>query len=193
MIRGAVGYFVFFIILAGFFTPESYQVAQNTVSEMAAQDLPNGWIMRVGFMGFGILLCSGILIQVKRKTYPLPIAIPYAIYGISIFLTGIWSTVFVGYPAEEVFSVTMHSFFATIAGVALIIAIMIHVWFAQNRLVKGLDILYIVLITGFSAMFALSTEYQGLIQRAMYLISFSWMFFFSINSDLKGSGGPRDE
>jgi len=193
MIRGAVGYFIFFIILASFFTPDSYQVAQNTVSEMAAQGLPNAWIMRVGFMGFGILLCSGILIQVRRKTYPLSIAIPFAIYGISIFLTGIWSTVFVGYPAEEVFSVTMHSFFATIAGVSLIIAIMIHAWFALNKLVKGVDVLYIILITGFSAMFGLSLDDQGIIQRAMYLIAFSWIFFFSINSALKGKGGAIDE
>lgn len=54
----AVGFFVIIIILAHSLAPIEYDWKKNTISTRGAQQYKNAWIMRVGFIGFGLLLCT---------------------------------------------------------------------------------------------------------------------------------------
>ena len=60
-VNSAVVFFVITIILAHSFAPIEYDWKQNTISDLGAQQYKNAWIMRVGFIGFGLLLCAALL------------------------------------------------------------------------------------------------------------------------------------
>ncbi len=51
----AVAYFLSLLILAHLAAPEAYRWQVHTISQLAAQAYANAWIMRVGFIGFGVL------------------------------------------------------------------------------------------------------------------------------------------
>lgn len=58
-----VVFFLSVIIVAHFFAPAGYQWTQNSISELASQGHEYAWIMRSGFIGFGILLTLSIVLS----------------------------------------------------------------------------------------------------------------------------------
>ena len=68
----AVIFFVAIIILAHFFAPIEYDWKLNTISDLGAQQYKNAWLMRMGFIGFGVLLSTALLwsfIHAEEKNY----------------------------------------------------------------------------------------------------------------------------
>ncbi len=68
----AVIFFVQIIILAHIFAPIEYDWKSNTISDLGAQQYKNAWLMRMGFIGFGVLLSTALLwsfIHAEEKNY----------------------------------------------------------------------------------------------------------------------------
>jgi hypothetical membrane protein len=182
MIAIAVLFFMFIIFIASFFTPDNYSILINTVSEMAGQNLPNAWIMRLGFIGFGVVMTFGLSKGMKYKEFSPIVGVPFIIYAISIFATGIWSTEYrlSEVPYSELESV-LHSIFAMIAGFSLTIAIAFNMILSKKQSRRLRDFFYVVVISGLSIIYGLIPEFQGIMQRTMFLVSFSWMIWFFID------------
>lgn len=177
----SVFYFVAVIIIAHFFVPSEYIWTQNTVSELAAQGLPNQWIMQAGFIGFGLLLNLGFIQKFKTAKKIFSADIFIMLYGLAILVTGFFSTMpFIdgmSYSERESF---LHSLFAQIAGVSFTIGIFYRFIIAPSAKEKAFHATFFLLVMGTSLGFGLAengaiTLGQGIIQRTMYLVSFIWL------------------
>jgi hypothetical protein len=177
----AILYFIAVILTAHFFPPSGgYHWTRNTISELAAQGHSAGWVMRAGFIGFGLLLAAGMgwkLVSAGRITGP---DILIVIYGLAILVTGFCSAApidpDVPFSAQEAL---VHSRFATLAGFALVGAVLWNVLVSDPER-RGFHLLFLVLITAISMGFGLADGGslpvgKGILQRLLYLVSFVWL------------------
>lgn len=170
--------FVLIIIVAHGFAPSDYVWWQRTISELAAQNLPLAWIMRAGFISFGIMLVAQVLWSFKHREVPIFVGTALIGYGLSMLATGVWSTVYPGLSGvvnEQ--AGQLHSFFATSAGVMLTLAIVCAIWLTPNSQLKSVHLLFLLAVIGFSVLFGLLPAYQGIFQRLLYLSGLTWLGF----------------
>jgi hypothetical membrane protein len=178
----AAAYFVVLIMLAHFFILPPYSWTQNTISDLAAQGHAHKWIMQTGFIGFGLLVTWGAVSHFNRnrRAYFL---LPVTVYGLSILMSGIFCTApidpSIPYAVRES---ELHSLFATMAGIAMSLAIFWQIVVSSNRRQRWTRILFFVLVVGISALFGLAENQtigldQGIVQRVLYLVGLGWLVF----------------
>ncbi len=180
VISFAIFFFSAVILAAHFFTPSIYHWTTNTISDLAAQNYNNAWIMRAGFIGFGILLNTGILLKFYQAKSINPADILVMLYGLAILLSGIFSAApFDGSTDYSLIADKLHSICAQTAGTALSIGVLVYLLSAHGN-IKLFHLLFLILIIGISALFGLSKNGiinidYGIIQRSLYLVSFLWL------------------
>jgi hypothetical membrane protein len=181
VILASVIYFVAMIVIAHFFAPSRYRWTQNKVSDLAAQGLKYQWIMRAGFIGFGVLLNLGFLlkfVEAGKVSYP---DLLVMVYGLAILLSGFFSTApFLEGVKYSVPESKLHSLFATMAGISFTIGIFYRAVTAPTPAERWIHMIFFVLVTGFSLLFGLCENGviqlgKGLAQRGLYLVSFIWL------------------
>ncbi len=182
-IKLAILFFITVIIIAHFLTPDEYNWKINTISDLGAQQYKNAWLMRIGFVGFGLLMSIAVLKSFSQSEVKNYADFLIIVYALSVLLSGIWSTV----PFFETisFSVSedqLHSLFAQIAGIAFSIAILWHLLVYSPSEQKWIHFIFFIFVIGFSALVGLAKNEMipiglGLIQRGLYLISFGWLLF----------------
>ena len=181
LIPFSIFYFTAVIIIAHFFAPPGYIWTQHTISELASQGHAHKWIMQLGFIGFGLLLSGGLAWKshsMGRINYP---NLPILVYGLAVLVTGIFCTAPIdsslSFSAKEA---QIHSFFAMMAGFALVAGILWHMIVSPDE--RVFHLVFLVLITGISMLFGISESGtipigKGIIQRFLYLVSFVWLAF----------------
>jgi hypothetical membrane protein len=187
----AVVYILIVLILAHFFADDSYQWQANSISQLGAQAYDKAWIIRFGFIGFGILiLLTGIRRIKKDKRYWFR-EIAIMIYGFAILLSGIFSAEpfveGVSYSAQEA---QLHGLFATVAGFALTIAILMFTFTDAPNSKRIGHFIALVLVTVFSLLFGLLSNIAGIIQRLLWLAGFTWLLYIDFN--LRSSNAKSD-
>jgi hypothetical protein len=70
---------------------------------------------------------------------------------------------------------------AQIAGIAFTIGILVQQFYSTNKSEKWIHFGFFILIIALSASFGLLKNYQGIIQRLLYLISFIWLIRYFKN------------
>jgi hypothetical membrane protein len=178
----AVAYLVLILIAAHLAAPAAYSWKVHSISELAAQNYRNAWIMRAGFIGFGLLLAAASLVDILTHARHWVYSTPVMIYGLAILMTGFFSTA----PFQPgTFSVTesgIHSLFARIAGFALIAAMIGNLVTAENWTARILDVAGILAVTLFSILFGTIPEIRGVFQRLLWLGGIAWIFFTYLRS-----------
>jgi hypothetical membrane protein len=181
VITTAVFFFFIAIITAQLFTPQSYSWTQNTVSELAAQGYDKAWIMQMGLIGYGIILGVGIILRLIGTIKFIFPDLLVMLYGAAIFLSGMYATApFEKGVAFSTHEASLHSLFATLAGICISIS-MISYFFAEDAgKSKVFHFVSLVLVVGLSALFGLSERGsvaigKGIIQRTMYLFGLTWI------------------
>ena len=181
LITFSVFYFVAVIIIAHFFAPAAYQWRYNTISDLAAQGLPNQWMMQVGFIGFGLLLNIGF---VRKSAAAHKLFFPdvlIMLYGLAVLMSGIFSArPFLADVSYSVQEDALHSFFAQTAGILFSLGILYRLIVAPSPQEKLFHLVFLVLVMGTSMLFMLDETSavaigRGLIQRVLYLVSFVWL------------------
>ena len=182
-VNSAVVFFVITIILAHSFAPIEYDWKQNTISDLGAQQYKNAWIMRVGFIGFGLLLCAALFRSSNSSDYRNYSDLLIAIYAICILLTGFFSTApFLGTSSFSIQEDKWHSVFAQVAGIAFSLGILWHLIGYSNPKQRIVNFVFLILVIGFSACVGLSKNNLipiglGIFQRGLYIISFLWLIY----------------
>lgn len=163
--------FVIFIITAHLFSSDNYDWTKNTISDLGAQGYSRKLIMQTGFLVFGLTLAFGIALNgISWRT------VPILLYGLCVALTGIFCTKpFTDPGTYSTTQATLHSTFAQIAGVTFSIGILIQMFFAEGNYSKYMHLVFFVLVIGLSMTFGLVNNYQGIIQRLLYVVSFIWL------------------
>jgi hypothetical membrane protein len=183
----AVIYILIALIAAHFLVDDSYQWQVNSISQLGAQAYDKAWIIRSGFIGFGILiLLTGIRRIKKDKRYWFR-EIAIMIYGFSILLSGIFSAEpfveGVSYSTQEA---QLHGVFATMAGFALTIAILMFTFTDVPNSKRIGHFVALISVTVFSLLFGVHSNFAGIIQRLLWFAGFTWLLYISF------SPTPRD-
>jgi hypothetical membrane protein len=173
----SVIFIVLVILIAHIFVPEPYNWIHNTISELASQGYPNKWIMQIGFIGFGVLLSIGTITNFRQEGKYRFRHLPLVIYALGILMAGIFCTrPFVdGIPYSEV-EARLHSIFASIAGFALSVAMLLYFLTDHSRR-RILHAISLLLVLGLSISFGSASSYAGIVQRILYLVGFIWLLF----------------
>lgn len=166
--------FVAAILLAHIFSTNNYQWTKNTISDLGAQNYDRKLIMQVGFLTFGLIICTGIVVNgLKWRTAPI------FVYGLCVGLTGIFCTKpFFDVGSYSILEEQLHSTFAQIAGVSFTVGILVQLFFTTSSGEKFVHLSFFIAIIGLSASFGLVQQYQGVVQRLLYLTSFIWLIKF---------------
>jgi len=167
----ATGLFVLFILIAHLVAAQNYDWTKHTISNLASQGYDYKIIMQIGFILFGLVLIVGVLLNpLTWRT------IPIFIYGLSIAISGIFCTKpFEGTETYSVMESNLHSTFAQLAGISFSIGILIQMFFETDKSFKLHHLLFFILVIGFSATFGLIHQFQGIIQRILYIVSLIWL------------------
>ena len=164
------------ILLGPFYTVEGYSVIANTVSELGAQMTRNNFVAIIGFTAFGL----GIVIEwLRHRSW---VTIPFLLFGIFIIAAGLLPhrPINLAVPYNEIIH-RLHSVMASAGGIAVTLGFL---WqgLRESAIKKRIFDLYMASICLIMpmAMFSIP-EFQGLIQRLMYVQVFIWMWFFFPN------------
>jgi hypothetical membrane protein len=178
----AVIYFIVVIVIAHFFAPPNYDWTQNTISDLGSQGHVYKGIMQAGFIGFGLILTAGVVVHFRRNSR-LYFLLLVAVYGLSIFMTGIFCAASIdpniSYSVREA---SLHSMFATIAGIAMSMGILWQVIVSTNSRERWTRLAFLVLLMGASASFGVAENHildldKGIVQRCLYLVGLAWLVY----------------
>jgi len=179
----AVVYILIAIILAHLVAPVAYVWSTNSISQLAGQGYPLAWIMRAGFIGFGVLVQIIGIRRMRTSDARWFREIPIMLYGLSILLSGLYSTSpFIEGLAYSEAEARLHALLATAAGLALSAAMLLFALTDPPSSRKALHTAALVLTMLLSFLFGALPEAAGLIQRALWLVGFSWLIFLRVAS-----------
>lgn len=164
------------IILGPFYTAAGYSVLAHTSSDLGAQHTPFNWLMNIGFLLMGL----GVAYDARQHWYKAPlVAILFVIFGVAMALTGVFSLrpIDEGLSFDET-SHALHSVFATITGFAYTAGAVTCGFVEKEQPRKLWCFVAAVLATILSAAMAFLPGYEGLLQRVMFAVTFSWIAVF---------------
>jgi hypothetical membrane protein len=164
------------MVAAHIAAPKTYSFKKNTISDLAAQNYENAWLMRAGFIGFGSLVTTAALLDALDNKKPLICTVPIMAYGLSMMASGFFSTApfnsGIHYSEREA---TIHSIFANLAGISLTTAIIGHAIAEHDPKIRLAHISGMAFVMINSTLFKIDPERQGLYQRILWTGSLIWL------------------
>jgi hypothetical membrane protein len=171
--------FIFFLTIAHIVAPPVYSFSQHALSALGAQNYEYKMIMQFGFILFGFILAAGIILNgLNLRT------VPIFIYSISIALTGIFCMVPFFGPVGVHYSESesgLHLLFSRVATLAFGIAVLVEMFFSVGARAKRIQILFSLILVIFAGwlVLRLAGNYEGIVQRVLFLVSFGWLILFA--------------
>ena len=168
--RIGISLFAVAVVLGPLYTVPDYSTVSNLISELGAQHTQNNVIMISAFVILGATIA---LDGIKRFQLP---ALPFICFGLAMGVVGVFPhkpiDVSVAYnPTYH----NLHGIIASVAGTALTIG---FIW--QGVRMRGgqrLICFYLALVSVLFPVLMLSfPEYQGFIQRLMYIQVLGWLW-----------------
>jgi hypothetical membrane protein len=174
----AVAYIVIMLIAAHVAAPGTYHWQAHSISELGAQGYAQAWIMRLGFIGFGVLVQVAGITRIRMRRRLWFREAPIMLYGLAILLAGVFSTEpFVEGVAYSAREASLHSTFATLAGVMLTLATLLYALTDAPPKRRAVHWIALALITGMSLAFGALPAIGGLLQRLLWAVGFAWLVF----------------
>jgi len=170
--RSGIAVFGVAVLCGPLYTVDGYSVVSNLISELGAQHTANNFIMVAAF----IVLGGGIFFDGMRRFRP--DVLPLMLFGLAMTVVGI----FPHKPLDSSLSFNvlyhnLHGITASVAGTLITIGL---IW--QGIRTKGVQRLICFYLAGVGIIFPLLMlrfpEYQGLVQRVMYLQILGWMWVY---------------
>ena len=165
--------FIFVSSLLPFFSFQGYSILSNTTSHLGAQGSPNAWIMNLTFILLG-LTAFWIVIISRVRLYQ----VIGSVFGLSLIMTGVFKhgALIDGYTSI-LLEDQMHSLFATTTGISFVILAFSHGFMSKGKQrMIGLYLAVVVSLISFGMV--MMPPYMGILQRLMFILSFSWLFFY---------------
>lgn len=176
--RFAVAYITIFIIIAHLVVGEPYLWYRNSISQLAGQAYPYAWIMRLGFIGYGVLIQIAGISRIRAGGRYRYREIPIMLYGLAILLTGVFSAEpFVeGVPYSER-EAQLHGLIASVAGVFLSTGILLYMLTDTPDSRRVVHTIALVLVVGIAAAFFALPALAGALQRLLWVVGFVWLVY----------------
>ena len=163
------------LAVAPLFMSEGYSVLEHTTSESAGQLVQASWIARTGFLCFGFAVLW--LAQLRSRTWGGAGTLAHCVFAVSMIATAAFSSR--SFDASAPYDSTedlLHSITSFGVGLGFILGVLLvgmHRGRQQGQPRWG-DVIALVLVVGFQLAMTAFSEFEGLLQRAMFLIAYSW-------------------
>ena len=159
------------IVVGPSFSPPEFSWIRHSTSEQAGQYVAGAWIMRTGFVGYGLGTLIAALYGLRTRPY---VRSALAVFGLGLVGTALWSnaSILPGAPSDMLED-RLHSIASGVVGAAFAAACAARLFLpagSRRDTLAWVGLLVSVAIP--TAMGALP-EYRGLLQRAMFVISFA--------------------
>lgn len=168
--------FVLIIFILPSFSFTGYSITLNSISQLGGQWHPFAWVMNVfGFMLMGL----GIVVLCQKPTFNLLSKILVMSFGISMIAVGCFQhEPIAGYGVNNVFESNMHSIIANVMGIAITL-FAVSLVFDKKARKKDRVMAFIAaaVSTLFSLAMVMLPDYYGLIQRLMFILILSWLYY----------------
>ena len=165
-----IGVILMAILVGPLFSPLEFSWIHHTTSEQASQQLPGAWIMRVGFVAYG--LSTLLAAMVVSRTLPF-VRGALIVFGIGLVGTAIWSnaSILPGVPSD-MHEDWLHSVASGIVGTAFAVACAARLFLPGGS--KRDVLAWVGLVISVAVPLAMGAwpEGRGMLQRAMFGFSF---------------------
>lgn len=158
------------IFIGPYFSPAEFSWIQHSTSEQAGQNMTGAWIMRLGFVGYGMGTLIAALVTWRDRPF---VRAALMLFGLGLLGTAIWSNASILPDVlSDIHEDWMHSVASGVVGTAFAgaCAAMLFVPGGTRRDVLAWGGLVVSIVFPL-AMIELP-EIRGLIQRAMFGVSF---------------------
>ncbi len=165
--------FVAAVLIAPGVSHPAYSSLAHTTSELAGQNMPAAWMMRLGFMGFGL----GVAVASLARWQAMPtLASATLLFGLCMVAAAVWSHLPIdpslgGSTGED----GLHSLAATAMGFAFAAAVATRLWQQRGR-GHWLDWMAVAAAVPLPLGMAALPTMDGALQRTMFAISFLWLW-----------------
>lgn len=170
------------VAVAPLLMPDSYSIAEHSVSESAGQGVEGAWLARFGFLflGFAVLLIAN-----RAKHWGIWGRFSHRVYGVAMIATA----AFAHMPWEDIpfdaFEDLLHSVAATLVGFAFTVGVLLVSLNrpASQRAARLLDAVAVLaaIVVSATVMFEL-VDAAGLVQRIIFGIGYLWYGIEAIRS-----------
>ena len=163
------------------YTVDGYSSISNLISELGAQKTRNNYVMILGF----VILGSGIILSsLKRFSYPM---VPFMLFGFFMVSAGI----FPHKPMDAALkysraSHSLHGASATLAGISITVGFIWHGILSERVTSKIICMYLAVICFAFPMLMLRFPEYQGIIQRLMYVQVLGWILAMHPDMIMRG-------
>jgi hypothetical membrane protein len=171
------------IFILPFYSVESYSILQNTTSHLGAQHAPYAWVMNTTFilLGLGSMLSGWPYL----KGYGFH-KLALLIFGFSLIGAAICQHApIVEGMAFDTAEDRMHSIFSSLTGASFTVFAISAAFILRHKMAKFSAVSVGVLAILFSVLIFTVPEFQGLWQRALFIIAFGWLIVL-FNGQIKG-------
>ena len=169
--RIGIAIFVLAVIAGPLYTVQGYSAVGNLISELAAQNTPRNFLMSGAFVALGAAIVAD-----GARTHHASVA-PFLAFGFFMALAGLFGHKPINPDLPYLaWAHTVHGALATTAGISISVA---FIWQAIRQRHATQRVVAAVLAT---LCFALPMamlwlpEFQGAIQRLMYVLVFAWLW-----------------
>lgn len=174
------------VIFAQVIAPAEYTMLNNTISELGAQNYSHRWILKLGLIGFGVLLMAGFVFKYSKIHQLANQDIAGILYAMFVAFCGLVDTE--PFLPDQPFLITeslWHSAFATLAGTFFVLHMALSTTRITNNQKRTLHLATITSILVLAGLFGLTQLNviggKGLIQRTMLIIGAGWLV--GVNQD----------
>ena len=160
------------VLLGPLYTEDEFRVTLNSISELAAQNTPNNYIMILSFLAVG----SNLAIDgIRHYTHSF---LPFILFGICIGLAGAFPHKPINAGVEyNILVHNTHNILAVISGFAITIGFIWQGVLSKTTIGKIICFYLAAACLIFPLLMLYISDYQGLFQRAMYAQVFIWLWF----------------
>lgn len=159
-----------------FYSADTYSIIKNTTSHLGAQSANNAWIINVTFVLVGISCVLEAWLHLGKFWFH---RILLSIFGLSLVFTGIFhhAPIIEGVVIFNSLEDRLHSIFATIVGFSFTIFAISSAFIEKAVKHRIIDISVGFTATILSVLMLYLPDYSGIWQRAIFIISFTWLIF----------------
>jgi len=158
------------ILVGPLFSPPEFSWLHHSTSEQAGQYLPGAWIMRVGFVAYGIGTLLAALMNWSTRPF---VRAALVVFGLGLVGTAIWSNASI-LPAvlSDMHEDRLHSVASGIVGTAFAAACAARLFTPGGSKRDILAWLGLAISVVFPLAMGMWPDFSGLLQRTMFGISF---------------------
>jgi Protein of unknown function (DUF998) len=151
-------------------SPSGFSWLRHSTSEQAGQQMPGAWIMRAGFVAYGLATLSAALLVWRTRTL---VRGALALFGLGLIGTAIWSNApIVPDLSADMHEDCLHSVASGVVGTAFAAACAARLFAPGGSRYDFLAWAGLVVSVTFPWAMGEWPEFRGALQRAMFAFSF---------------------